>query len=112
MAERARLLAALEEAKQRWKNTTWDYALSLRHGEQLEATESRLAAELARVNAEVAELRAARLWPNSWRKVIEAADNLGFMEARLARLETDVTCLIAVKVEQLDPGSDFDTDGA
>ena len=61
------------------------------------------------MNAEVAALRDACLWPNSRRKVIEAADNLGFMEARLARLETDVTCLIAVKVE---PGSDFDTDGA
>jgi predicted nucleic acid-binding Zn-ribbon protein len=112
IADRAKILAALQGAQSDFLGASWDYALSLRRGEQLERREQQLERQLATVNAEVAALRDARLWLNSRRKVIEAADNLGSMEARLARLETDVTCLIAVKVEQLDPGSDFDTDGA
>ena len=65
-------MAALEEAKQAWKSASWDYALllespknqllaaSMRRGEELQRTESRLTAQLASVTAELAELRAPR----------------------------------------------------
>jgi hypothetical protein len=72
MADRARLLAALQGATDQWLGASWDYALLLgspqfellaaseRRGAELQREESRLTAELAGVNAELTELRAPR----------------------------------------------------
>ena len=93
IADRTKILAALQAARSDFLGASWDYALSLRRGEELERRgeeqehrKQQLEQQLATANMEVAALRDARL------------------ETRLSRLETEFT-LATVKRE---PGSDFE----
>ena len=100
IADRTKILAALQAARSDFLGASWDYALSLRRGEELERRgeelerrgeeqerrTQQLQQQLATANMEVAALRDARL------------------ETRLSRLETEFT-LATVKRES---GSDFE----
>jgi hypothetical protein len=93
IADRTKILAALQAARSDFLGASWDYALSLRRGEELERRgeeqerrKQQLEQQLATANTEVAALRDARL------------------ETRLSRLETEFT-LATVKRES---GSDFE----
>jgi hypothetical protein len=77
----------LDAVKQELAGAYWTLDIELERGRQQERRSRQLEQQLAAVNAELAELKSRRLWPESRRQVIAAAENLQYWEARLSSME-------------------------